>query len=278
MSDRTPSKERLPPLARLISPRGLSLQLELLALFVAQAAPERIGREGQLRVPLQASINDTSWADLVLAHTTADPQASRAVRSMDNRLRQLRYAFDVLSEPSLGLVELPRHGARTGKYDDLRLMNELGTRPTGAPVPYQPPAGTETALQIPVDFWLQGWVHVLTDSEVAAWLMFRNAQATLPSSDGKIVVHGDMRLRLYGLSKEVWNSYRLLERFGLLGVDRPTGRRRDGTWQDFDKNEPPVPHLFWPTDEGLAKPAVHAVKAGLAAEMTPDDSLEDPFE
>lgn len=269
MSDRRlPPRAQRPPLARLISPRGLALRTELTALFVAQTVRNR--REGRptLTLPIEARKSDQiGWADLVAAVAEHDPDSERAVNRSDNRLRQLKTALDTLAKPELGLVTLPRAGAARMKYEDFQLRDENGTRDVGPAVEYVVPKSTEPVVTVPVAFFLNGWIHALTDSEIAAWLMFRNLSALDTPEQDRPAVHlsGDDRRRYYVLSKDTWESHRTLSLFGLLHVESAEGRRVDGTVEDYDPDSPPPRHRFWVTDEALQQPALPAVLAGVAA-------------
>ncbi len=274
------AEKPIPPMAKLFSPRGLGLQLALIALFTASCVKPRRDGQVDLPFPLETSSPDQlGWMDLTVAHATGDTNVEFAVGPKGNRLRQIKAGLDLLAHPAVGLLELPHAGSRTGKYDDLRLMHEAGARPEGDPIPYRiPDPMSERVLRIPVDFWLQGWVHLMTDSEIGAWLMFRDAMSAPDlypprAADGGFYVTGDFRIRHYCLTKETWNAYRMLERFGLLRVERAEGRRADGTYEDFspthDRDKPPA-HRFWVTDEGLGQVAAHAVPAAVAAALEGD--------
>ncbi len=264
---RLPPREQRPPLARLISPRGLALPMELTALFVAQTVRNRRQGHPTFTLPIEARRSDQiGWADLVAAVAEHDPASERAVTRSDNRLRQLKTALDTLAKPELGLVTLPRAGAARTKYEDFQLRDENGTRDVGPAVDYVVPKSTEPVVTVPVAFFLNGWIHALTDSEIAAWLMFRSLNALDTPEQDRPGVHlsGEHRLRYYGLSKDTWESHRTLSLFGLLHVEAAEGRRVDGTVEDYDPRSAPQRHRFWVTDEALQQPALPAVLAGVA--------------
>lgn len=240
---RLPPPVQWPPLARLISPRGLALRTELTALFVAQTVRNRHQGRPTLTLPIEA-------------------------RS-DNRLRQFKTALDILAKPELGLVTLPRAGTARTKYEDFQLRDENGTREVGSAVEYVVPRPTEPVVIVPAAFFLNGWIHALTDSEIAAWLMFRDLSALDTPEQDRAGVHlsGDDRHRYYVLSKDTWEKHRMLSLFGLLHVESAEGRRADGTVEDYDSDSPPRRHRFWVTDEALQQPALPAVLAGVAAEI-----------
>lgn len=265
---RLPPREQRPPLARLISPRGLALRTQLTALFVAQCARNQPGRRPTVRLPVEArESTQLGWADLIAAVAEHDPDAVRAINRADNRLRQLKAALDTLAQPGLGLVSLPRAGSARTKYEDFDLRDENGAREVGPAVEYLVPRPTEPVVSVPSIFFLNGWIHTLTDSEIAAWLMFRDFSAMDVPEDQRAGVHlsGDDRVRYYVLSKDTWENHRMLTRFGLIRVEPAAGRRADGTVEDYDRNEPPLRHRFWVTDVALQQQALPAVLAGVAA-------------
>ncbi|MGH4007219.1 MAG: hypothetical protein ACRDTH_03450 [Pseudonocardiaceae bacterium] len=85
VSDRRSSPpEQWPPLARLISPRGLALRTELTALFVAQTVRNRRQGRPTLTLPIEArSGGQIGWADLIVAVAEHDPASERAVTRSD---------------------------------------------------------------------------------------------------------------------------------------------------------------------------------------------------
>src|SRR5690606_13047042 len=111
----------------------------------------------------------------------------------------------------------------------------------------------EDVVEIPIDFFLQGWVYVLTPSEIALWLMLRDLRQLRCRSSGEstVVVNGDTRLRIYGVKKDAYKEWWLLELAGLLGVQVDLKRRDDGTVVGFDPDDPPSPHRFTLNDDGL---------------------------
>lgn len=180
----------------------------------------------------------------------------------DNRARQMKYAFDRLAAPDLGLVVLPRAGQRRDRYRDLQLLNEGGVQPGGTAPIYKRPTANETTIDIPIAFYLNGWVNVLTDAELAAWLMFRHRyQTALPAAatDG-ITLGGQVRLARYGLGRTVWDEHKTLSLFGLLRHERDDRRRDDGTVDEYTADGPGRKHRFWVTDGVLDEDArVHVL-------------------
>lgn len=275
MSDAHPPVGPRPPVLELVSPNGIAQQLELVALFVAQAHGERRpnGRMTTLGVELDTSGGDkVSWVDLIVPHAGHTKKAVLAADKRDHRLRQVKRALDTLTENEL--VELPNGEATRGKYVDFLLLDEGGPRP-GAPLPYRVPGAQDPVIALPIDFFLQGWVYILSKSEIALYLMLRHLHglAGASSEDTWVHIYGDDRLRTYGVGKDAYKGWWLLEYAGLIDVEVDPLRRSNGTVVGFDPSDPPAPHRFRLRDDGLAKPAGAAVKAGIAARLDDQESV-----
>jgi hypothetical protein len=217
-------------------------------------------------VPTEARESDEiGLLDLVACTSDHKPGTQIAATRKDNRLRQIKTALDKLAEPGLGLVFLPNAGKPRDKYDNAEPRNENGDRTTGLAVDYQIPRPGPATFSIPAEFFLNGWVHALTDSEIAAWLMFRDLSDLNVAEHERPGVHisGDDRVGTYCLSRDVWDSHVMLERMGLLSVEAAEGRRANGTFEDFRHGEQPIRHRFWIADETLSQPAVPAVLAAV---------------
>ncbi|MGW6309016.1 hypothetical protein [Streptomyces niveus] len=123
------------------------------------------------------------------------------------------------------------------------LLCENGkSRSAGAAnIPYTVPTDNEPFVEIPVGFFTNGWVHVLTTSEIAALLMWFDVIKFDPSlrilGDGSTVTEGfvrsDIRHGLYGLGRDAYETHQPLDAFGLLDVLRHSKRHNDGKWQNF---------------------------------------------
>jgi hypothetical protein len=268
MSDRRPPEGPRPPVLELASPNGIAQQVELVALFVAQAAG-RHHRDGRVTLGIDLDTTDAQsvdWVDLVVPHSDITETAVIAASRRDARLGQVKRALNSLA--AKGLVELPHQRDARGKHKDFRLLDEGGPRLTGPTVPYRlPTPGTETVIGLPLDFYLQGWVYVLTKSEIALWLMLRHLQVLGGTPGAELTIFGAERLRRYGLSKDAYKAWWLLERAGLIEVQVDPSRRPDSTVIDFDPANPPATHRFRLRDEGLGQPAPAAVKQSLVAAL-----------
>ncbi|MBO3083018.1 hypothetical protein [Cellulomonas fengjieae] len=262
MSDRRRPKAPNPPVIDLISPNGVAQQFMLAALFVAQIHGVQKGNVVDLGLPLEGGADADQWIDLVVPHSGHDEKAVRAASLRDNRLRQVKQTLKTLAHKSL--VELPHASNARGKFEGFRLLDEGGARPTGLPAPYTVPKHPEQSIDIPVGFFLNGWLYALTKSEIALWLMLRDL-TRLGSDDGWVHITGIDRLRIYGLSHDAYKTWPMLHATGLMEVYIDPNRRGDGTLEGgFSADNPALCHRFRLTDAGLDQPAGYAVKAALA--------------
>jgi hypothetical protein len=256
MSDKDPAPATVnrPPLARLVAPRGVALRLELIALFVAQCGH---GASSVANTALDP-VDGVGWRHLVLGPSTYTPHSSAAMTQKDNRVRQIRTAFDKLAITEIGLMELPGAGQPSGRYARPRLLVENGTRSTGAASRYRQPQPGASVVTVPANFFLNGWVHVLDDAEIAAWLMFRHRTQL-----GISVLDGEDRLALYTLRLPTWRKHRALDAYRLLEVQADPNRRYDGTMEDRPEHGDGQLHRFAMTDAGLDNLALDVVRATL---------------
>ena len=106
--------------------------------------------------------------------------------------------------------------------------------------PYTVPAESKT-MYLPGGLFLNDWIHVLEDSELAFVLML----ACLRSRADKAPVFATSEVRLlqFGLGRDAYESHRILSRFGLVRVHGGHQGRR------------------------LGKPAIPQVRAAQAAQV-----------
>jgi hypothetical protein len=232
------------PLLDVSTRRGAGVQVLLLALFAAQCGPPaRAGRPTELPLHHPKDATSTSWRYLVALPTIDTRSQQTASRSpTQNRLAQLRTALTCLYER--GRIDLAKPSGR-GRFEGFRLLDESTYRPKEI-IHYRRPRSTESVVRVPAAFFLRGWVHVLNDGEIAAYLFLLGLQQRYPEVDP------DQGLEV---SAETWEhafptdrghvGYRMLHRFGLIRVFRQDVRRDDGTIDglqdgDFDylPNEP----------------------------------------
>lgn len=142
----------------------------------------------------------------------------------------------------------------------MQLNLELGPRIDQDPQPWKRPGKDHQVVAIPVDFFLNGWVLVLTDSEIAAWLMFRDfGQIGAKASSDGFTLFADDRLAWYDLSKDVWEPHAVLGRMGLMTAQTslPAGIRRGELSTRWDRVQV--------TDDGLRHGALTSALAAVAA-------------
>lgn len=272
MSDKhPPARTSGPPLVKLVSSHGLALRTALLALFVAQCSPSSPRAMGNLSI--EPNGDAVGWRDLIVSVAEAEPGSVRAVSPTDNRVRQIKSAFDRLATSEIGLISQPRAGTARRKYDDMRLLHERGTRPTGAAPDYSLPRPAEPVVTLPSDFFCQGWVNVLDDSEIAAFLMFRHTTQSAAAPNDGVLLTGDDRLSRYVQRRSVWDKHQVLSDLGLMVSIADERRREDGTVENFATEGPGAFHRFKMIDEPLGRPALNSALADLAATADVLDSL-----
>lgn len=227
---RLPPVSQRPPLAQLITSRGVALRLHLLALADAQMKT-RPGRKPSKTRPIahSPSPTDESWRHLL--PTTAVDQHKRrvSVDAMDKRLRQIHNGLKRMEE--IGLVELPNKNHERHKYEDFRLLNEaVPTRAPDANEPYTAPRKSEATFSVPLSFFTRGWIHVLEDSEIAVLFMVACGRGSLPGNG--VAIPSGVRTRQYGIGRDNFAKNLALERAGLLEV-HTIDRHQDGRAVDF---------------------------------------------
>jgi len=108
--------------------------------------------------------------------------------------------------------------------------------------PYTIPLFDPEALLIPVEFFLNGWVYVLTPTEIATLLVLLHAarreivdEASIVhwpdgtrSSEPPIRLFRATRVQEYGLSQHAYGAHRELAEFGLIKMGRPRDEGRRG--------------------------------------------------
>jgi hypothetical protein len=270
LSDRKPPREGVPPSIQVLAPNGIAQQVELLSLFDAQHQA-RPGAVVRLARPIvAASSGEVGFRDLVVPQVTArgtrpDPGRVNAVNLSVRRDVQLKAALRRLEARELVDLSAGR-SSRRGRYEGFQLLDEGGRRPHGDPLRYRVPKPSDSPVAIPVDFFLKGWIYLLTEAEIAMWLVLRHLRHTSPIAHDTngVSVSGQDRLAWYGLRKEAYGSYAMLARMGLVRVHVAEARRPDGTFEDYGSDGRPALHRFQLLDDCLARPAVEMVPAALA--------------
>ncbi|MGH3441947.1 MAG: hypothetical protein ACRDUY_07865 [Nitriliruptorales bacterium] len=242
-----------PPVTQLLRPRGIALRFYLLALYEAQC---RRTSTSCVAMKLHHGDGAVTWVDLVAVDAEGDRRTKERRTRLDNRIRQVKGALETLH--GLGMVEIPRFGG-TRRFAEFTLMHEAGRGDLASPRTYAPPKANEAVIDIPVQFFLNGWVHVLQPTEIATWLMFRHLAIRYPGEHAEhgVYVYGDTREDEYGLKRDAYEGHAMLRELGLLRFApfvSPDGTkilRRVPSRYD--------PHRFQLLDEGLSELAVPTV-------------------
>lgn len=274
-------------LTRLLLPRGVALRFYLLALFEAQC---RLAAGGQWENMLPLS-GPGSWSDLIAVDGAYDGKSETYMRGTrggraaeDLRLRQVQGALRTLEEVGgerldQALIEVPRGSGGQRLYASFRLMKESGRGSHQSPDIYTVPANhwhPSKTVTIPAAFFLNGWVQVLTPSEVATWLALRVLSKWAPDKHRQsgVFLYGDARKEQFGLRRDAWEDgcQRLLD-FGLIRFARPMKEGEPEpvpTANDWlmnfvepESRERYEPYRYQVTDRGLDQDAVEACRREL---------------
>ncbi len=263
------------PAVALITPKGIALQLYLVALFEAQCRrpPGTVVRNNR---PLRSTAYMPGWVELLASETTQR-------RTEDGLLRQMKRGLHLLEQQNL--AQIARRGNGIGA-ERFRLLDEGGRfSPIGAPVPYTLPKGLgpqagehrliDTILKqlseidVPAEFFTRGWVHVLSPAEIVTYLMLLDLemQHTVGVNLDGVFVTNQVRLDRYSISRDVYESHRTLCSYGLIErLDNPN-RRSNGQVRRFKDvpGNPLEPHRFRVMRKGLTNDALRTVIDGLRA-------------
>lgn len=226
------------PLLDVAAPRSAAVQLLLVALMAAQCRRPAGAAGHPTQIPLRDPVDETStsWRYLVALPTvdtgTVKGRGTTSRTTTENRLAQLRTALTRLQ--SYGRIELTQAGR--GRFERFRLLNEAVPR-SGEAMRYTRPGGTERVIRVPVEFFLNGWVHALTDSEIAAYLfLLYKQQHNPPDPVNGVAIPREEWGEAFG-SARAHIGYRMLARFGLVQIFRQEVRRDDGTIEEFGSDE-----------------------------------------
>lgn len=255
-----PPRSDRPPATRLVSPRGLALRLYLTALFVAQSRP--LGTLPGNRLPLANADAPVSWIDLVA--TTSERHSGRVYSGQrEKKLRQVHDALRRLSGSDVQLAGLPNFRRPAGRYEGFLLMHEGGAPAGGGDNQlYTVPSAQARTMYLPGELFVNGWIHVLEDSELAFLLML----ACLRSRRDKMPVFATSEVRLlqFGLGRDAYGSHRVLSHLGLVRVQPgPHPGRRLGKGGRYLKSDPPKLHRFELLNDGFDEPAIPTTREAM---------------
>jgi hypothetical protein len=256
--DRTPRLK--PPAQTLIRPRGVAFRLYLILLAAAQCPPTGRPASSRLHYPIKGEPDDISLINLIAPGSNPRTGTTYKKGFQQMRAEQVHNALDLLADSDHLLLN-----RFTPPGPTVQLNIEHGPRVDQDPQPWKRP-GNEQVVAIPIDFFSLGWVHVLTDSEIAAWLMFRDyGQIGTHEISDPFTLFADDRLSWYDQSKDVWDTHAMLSAMGLMSSETSPYQpgsggaksRRDGT-------------VFRVTDSGLQQ---HAIPSALAAVAAAKDGV-----
>ncbi|UCM89342.1 hypothetical protein [Streptomyces marincola] len=260
---RRPPSDAQPPLARLLVSQGVAMRFHLVALFAAQCQA-RPGLPWRNTIPLgRTGDAPLTWLDLVAVAARPGGETTQASGYTSNKLRQFRSALDLLARR--GLADIGRPGTRN-RYEGFGLLAEDGRSTAAGAAGYRVPLADEECVDVPAEFFTRGWVQVLTKSEIAAWMMWR-ALGNGPGS-GFAVASWRERAGAFGLSRDVRDTGRALEAYGLIEVVRPKERRENGTWRGYDPAERLFSDKVRVLPHALARPAHEVVERVLRKTAT----------
>lgn len=253
-----------PPLA-VLAPitKGIGLRVELSLRYLAITG-DALGANAKLKLSIDGSDASDGLADLIAipAVHRPSPNSPSVSNLRENRKRQIRDALRQLG--GVQLLEIPE-GGRQGepRFDDVHLFRENGPGAAG-PRRYAPPKSQENVVTVPASFFTNGWIHALSKSEIAMWLMLRDLHQNgdLPADGLRIA--GRDRLLEYDLSRAVWDTHAKLEAYGLVVVHKDPNRRTNGTTIEGEWAQP---HRFEITDAGLDKIGLDVVIPALRKEQ-----------
>lgn len=248
-----PARNSRPPATRLVSPRGIALKLYLTALFVAQSRSP--GAMPGNKLPLADADAAVSWIDLIA--TTAERHSGRVYSGQrEKKLRQVHHALRRLSSPEVQLVRLPNlQRPATGRYEGFLLLQEGGAPVGGGDNQlYTVPASESRTMYLPGGLFLNGWIHVLEDSELAFLLMLACLRSR--TDTGPVFATSEVRLLRFGLGRDAYESHRLLSRLGLVRLHAGAPGRRLGKTGRYLRSDPPKLHRFELLNDGFDEPAI----------------------
>lgn len=221
-----PKSGHRPPIARIISPRGIALRLYLIALCEAQMRHRGGEYPNNVRL-IKTEGSKEGWTDLI-AIPTEEPR-TRQVN--DRKKRWLLSALSRLADDAVGLVHATNAVNKRGRFEGFELLDEGGVRSGGSDlIPYRVPRHNESnCIAVPFGLFANGWIHVLEDVELQFVLTLMSLRAMWGDEHRWLEVSECVRLKNFGLGRDAYSTaYRMLEQFGLIDVRPGRGRDADG--------------------------------------------------
>lgn len=262
-SDRkAPPRELRPPATRVSSSLGSALRLELtvIALLQLHRKPGARAHLADLEIPIAGDSQHTGWADLVAALPTDSNVGGIYHNARDKRARTVRKALERLE--TAGLVDIPGKPGERNRFEGFVPLHEAGAEAHGEREEYAIPEMSVAAFAMPPGFVLNGWLHLLEDSEIAVLLMAACGSGSWVE-DGLQAFPGAVRLRHYGIHRDPYSAARkTLEWFGLLEV-KEVRRHEDGRAEDDDR----YVHRIGLCTAGFEEPALPAIQAALQRQL-----------
>jgi hypothetical protein len=238
---------------------ALRLQLTLIALAQDRYAAGQIPDWRTWDWPIAGARGEKGWADLISTESV-DSHGDVFLSARDKRGRSVRNALNTLR--AVGLVSIPDAKGHREHPENFVLLNEAGPNVAGETEQYRVPRKKDRTFNVPAGFIDNGWIHVLEDSEIAVLLMVACGRGGRVE-EGKLVMPSDVRLRHYGIHRDIFSSARkTLDWFGLLHVEEQL-RHADGRAEDTDLRL----HRLSLAETGLDAPALPTAAAALRAQL-----------
>jgi hypothetical protein len=251
----------------------VALRVAVTMPFLVQSDRSLLGAEAKFGWPIEDTRPSPSGLIDVVVVTANHVKGKEefAVDRAANRKRQIGQAITALAASDVNLIWLPgAQGQGYRKFKDIRLqVEDGGHRRVSDVIPYRAPAPREPVIEVPADFYLNGWVHALTNREIAMWLMLRDLHARVGGAPGsELDITARDRLLKYDLTRAAWESFRRLADFGLITFKADPNRRPDGTVEGGQsRNAQSERHRFYLSDGGLAGEGVEIVRERIREEL-----------
>ncbi|WP_189322044.1 hypothetical protein [Streptomyces flaveus] len=211
------------------------------------------------------NVDTVSWVDLIATPSQLSRKGDRNyVTVRDKKVRQLHSALDRLSGDAFQLVHLPNRNKGRGKYEGFQLLHERGAPYGGGDNPdrYMVPSDQEHLPWLPAGLFLNGWIHLLEDTEIGFLLMLAWLHARFGAQP--VFVASDIRLRQFGVGKDAYEAHRMLNRFGLVDVEEDPNRHlEDSRLTGYNEGTMPKLHRFELRREGFNEQAVPKIRSAI---------------